>query len=83
MPLVVAWLLIGAVLFTLKMGFVNVRMSAGDAAVVTASPYTARFLRAGSADLFWETLVYRLRRGAEQTVMLARRMAEEETRRGG
>ena len=64
-------------------GFVNVPMGAGDAAVVTASPYKARFLRAGSADLFWETLVYRLRRGAEQTVMLARLIAEEEARRGG
>ena len=64
-------------------GFVSVPMAQGDSAVVRASPYKARFLRAGSADRFYETLVYRLRRGAEQTVTLTRRMAEEEARRSG
>ena len=64
-------------------GFVTIPMGAGDTASVSASPYKARFLRAGSVDSFFETLVYRLRRGAEQTVTLARLIAEEEARRGG
>ena len=63
-------------------GFVSVPMAQGDSVVVSDSPYKARFLRAGSPERFYETLVYRLRRGAEQTVTLARLIAEEEARRG-
>jgi NAD+ kinase len=64
-------------------GFVSVPMAQGDSAIVSDSPNKARFLRAGSADRFYETLVYRLRRGAEQTVTIARLIAEEEARRNG
>ena len=64
-------------------GYVAIAMNAGDTAVVTTSPYKARFLRSGSKDRFYETLVYRLRRGAEQTVTLARLLAEDEASRGG
>lgn len=64
-------------------GFVDVPMSFGDSVTVGASPHRARFLRAGSSDRFYETLVYRLRRGAEQTIDIARGLAEEEARRGG
>ncbi len=63
-------------------GFVSVPMAQGDSVVVSDSPYKARFLRAGSPERFYETLVYRLRRGAEQTVTLARLIADEEARRG-
>ncbi len=64
-------------------GFVDVPMRSGDSVLVSASPHKARFLRAGSSLRFYETLVYRLRRGAEQAVTLARLIAEEEARRGG
>jgi NAD+ kinase len=64
-------------------GFVSVPLSNGDRVVVTASPFKARFLRAGSPDRFYETLVYRLRRGADQTAEIARRMAEEEAQIDG
>jgi NAD+ kinase len=64
-------------------GHVSLSIEPGDSAIVTASPYKARFLRAGSRNRFYETLVYRLRRGAEQTVTLARLIAQEEARRGG
>jgi NAD+ kinase len=59
-------------------GFVSTPLSTGDRVAVTQSPFKARFLRAGSPDRFYETLVYRLRRGADQTAAIARRMAEEE-----
>ena len=62
-------------------GFVDEPMGMGDSAVVTASPHRARFLRAGSPNRFFETLVYRLRRGADQSVSIARRLAEEEEAR--
>ena len=58
-------------------GFVDVPLGRGDAVTVSASPRRARFLRAGSPDRFYETLVYRLRRGAEQSVSIARRLAAE------
>ena len=64
-------------------GWENIRLTAGDSVRVKQSPYKARFLRSGSPDRFYETLVYRLRRGADQTVALATSMAEEEARRGG
>ena len=63
-------------------GFVDVPMSKDDTVTVTRSPYRARFLRAGSPDRFYETLVYRLRRGAEQSVHIARRLAADEARLG-
>ena len=63
-------------------GFVDVPLGRGDTVTVSRSPYRARFLRAGSPDHFYETLVYRLRRGAEQSVHIARRLAAEEARRG-
>jgi hypothetical protein len=50
----------------------------GDRVIVTQSPFKARFLRAGSPNRFYETLVYRLRRGSDQTAAIARWMAEEE-----
>ena len=59
-------------------GFVSAPLHTGDRVAVTQSPFKARFLRAGSADRFYETLVYRLRRGADQTAEIARRMAAEE-----
>lgn len=62
-------------------GYVSVPMAARDTVTVTQSPYKARFLRAGSPNRFYETLVYRLRRGAEQTAALARSFAEEQGRR--
>jgi NAD+ kinase len=58
-------------------GFVNMQLTTGDRVEVTQSPFKARFLRAGSPDRFYETLVYRLRRGADQTAEIARQMAEE------
>ena len=64
-------------------GFVDVPLSGGDTVRVTASSHRARFLRAGSEARFYETLVYRLRRGADQSVMLARDIAKEQARRGG
>lgn len=64
-------------------GFVDVKLSRGDVVTVSASPHRARFLRGGPPDRFYETLVYRLRRGAEQSVSIARRLAEEEARRNG
>lgn len=60
-------------------GFVNAPLLEGDRVAVTQSPFKARFLRTGSPDRFYETLVYRLRRGADQTAEIARRMAEEES----
>jgi NAD+ kinase len=63
-------------------GFVDVPMGKGDTVTVSRSPYRARFLRAGSPDRFYETLVYRLRRGAEQSVHIARRLAADEARLG-
>ncbi len=64
-------------------GFVDIPMARGDSAMVSASPHRARFLRGGPPDQFYETLVYRLRRGAEQSMSIARRLAEEEARRAG
>lgn len=63
-------------------GFVDVPMGKSDTVTVSRSPYRARFLRAGSPDRFYETLVYRLRRGAEQSVHIARRLAADEARLG-
>lgn len=59
-------------------GFVSASLATGDRVVVTQSPFKARFLRTGSPNRFYETLVYRLRRGADQTAEIARRMAAEE-----
>jgi NAD+ kinase len=59
-------------------GFVSRPLVTGDRVIVTQSPFKARFLRAGSPNRFYETLVYRLRRGSDQTAAIARRMAEEE-----
>lgn len=62
-------------------GYVNLDLHQGDTVRITSSPYRARFLRAGSEARFWETLVYRLRRGADQSLTLARLMAEGGSRR--
>ena len=64
-------------------GFMDVPMSQGNYIQVSSSPYRTQFLRKGSADSFYETLVYRLRRGAEQSVNLARQLAEEDAKRLG
>lgn len=63
-------------------GITEVALGQGDRVRVSASPYEAVFLRAGAPARYYETLVYRLRRGADQSVRLARLMAEEEARRG-
>jgi NAD+ kinase len=63
-------------------GFMTRPLATGDRVIVTQSPFKARFLRAGSANRFYETLVYRLRRGSDQTASIARRMAEEEALEG-
>ena len=63
-------------------GYATQDLEGGDRVRIAASPYRARFLRAHADRRFWESLVYRLRRGAEQTMNLARRIAEEEARRG-
>ncbi|MEX2430394.1 MAG: NAD(+)/NADH kinase [Dehalococcoidia bacterium] len=64
-------------------GFVDVPIGYGDTVTVTTSPYRARFLRSGTEERFYETLVYRLRRGADQTMTLAKLIAEQEARRHG
>ena len=64
-------------------GFMDVPMSQGNYIQVSSSPYRTQFLRKGSPDSFYETLVYRLRRGAEQSVNLARQLAEEDAKRLG
>ena len=61
-------------------GYVDIPMARGDAALVSASPYRARFLRMGPPERFYETLVYRLRRGADQSRSIARLLAEAEAR---
>lgn len=63
-------------------GITEVPLGPGDRVRVSTSPHEAVFLRAGAPARFYETLVYRLRRGADQSVRLARLMAEEEARRG-
>ena len=64
-------------------GYVNVPIGYGDTVMVTISPHRARFLRSGTEERFYETLVYRLRRGADQTMTLAKLIAEQEARRRG
>jgi len=64
-------------------GWENLKLSAGDSVTVKQSPYKARFLRSGSPDRFYETLVYRLRRGADQTFAIAKSMAEDLARHRG
>lgn len=64
-------------------GFVTLPLAEGDWVTVRQSPFKARFLRAGSPDRFYETLVYRLRRGADQTAEIARWLAEEEAKSDG
>ena len=64
-------------------GFVDVTIGPEESVRVSGSPHRARFLRAGSEARFYETLVYRLRRGADQSVTLAREIAEAEARRSG
>ena len=64
-------------------GFVDIPLRAEGVVRVSGSPHRARFLRAGSESRFYETLVYRLRRGADQSVALSREIAEAEARRGG
>ncbi|MEX2599981.1 MAG: NAD(+)/NADH kinase [Dehalococcoidia bacterium] len=64
-------------------GFVDVKIGYGDTVEVVTSPHRARFLRSGTEARFYETLVYRLRRGADQTMTLAKLIAEQEARRGG
>ena len=68
-------------------GFVDVPIGPEGSVRVSASPHRALFLRAagraGSEARFYETLVYRLRRGADQSVTLAREIVEAQARRGG
>ncbi len=63
-------------------GFVDVQIGPEGSVRVSASPHVALFLRAGSEARFYETLVYRLRRGADQSITLAREIADAEARRG-
>ncbi len=64
-------------------GFAGVPLHQGDRVVVTASEHRVAFLRAGPAASFYETLVYRLRRGSDQTLSVARMLAEQEARARG
>tara|TARA_Y100000590_G_C15697171_1_gene1005541 strand:+ start:1359 stop:2258 length:900 start_codon:yes stop_codon:yes gene_type:complete len=64
-------------------GFIDIPMSHGSYIEISSSPHTTQFLRKGSPDSFYETLVYRLRRGSEQSMNLARKLAEEDAKRFG
>ncbi len=64
-------------------GFEDVPIGYGDSVTVTTNRHKAKFLRSGTEERFYETLVYRLRRGADQTMTLAKLIAEQEARRHG
>ncbi len=64
-------------------GFVDRVLEPGDRVAVSKSPYRADFLRTGPRASFYETLVYRLRRGSEQTLSVARMIAAQEARARG
>lgn len=59
-------------------GFPGMPIGYGDTVTVTSSSARARFLRSGGQDQFYETLVYRLRRGADQELTLAKLIAQQE-----
>ena len=64
-------------------GYWDVALSPGDTVRVTTGPHRAQFLRAGPPERFYETLVYRLRRSSDQTMSIAKLIAEQESRRRG
>lgn len=55
----------------------------GEVVRVAACPHVAQFLRSGPLTKFYETLVYRLRRGADQARAIAQRMSQHEARSHG
>lgn len=64
-------------------GAFEMPVAEGEVVHVRASPHVAQFLRAAAPAQFYETLVYRLRRGADQAQRIARLMSEREPRRRG
>ena len=64
-------------------GFLDFPLQPGDVVRAQASDLHADFLRAGARASFYETLVYRLRRGSDQTLSVARMIAEAEARSRG
>ena len=64
-------------------GAVNLPLEHGECVTVSRGPHAADFLRSGPRTNFYETLVYRLRRGSDQTLSVARMIAEREARNGG
>jgi NAD+ kinase len=64
-------------------GFVDRVLESGDRVAVSQSPYRADFLRTGPRTNFYETLVYRLRRGSDQALSIARMIADQDERARG
>ena len=64
-------------------GFLDFPLQPGDVVRAATSELHADFLRAGPRASFYETLVYRLRRGSDQTLSVARMIAEAEARSRG
>lgn len=63
-------------------GAVNLPLEHGERVTVSRSPHIANFLRSGPRTSFYETLVYRLRRGSDQTLSVVRKIADQERRAG-
>ena len=57
-------------------GALSFTLNRGEHVKVSGSPYRAAFLRSGPESDFYETLVYRLRRGSDQTISIARKILE-------
>ena len=57
-------------------GGLSFSLKQGEYVRVSGSPYRSTFLRSGSKSSFYETLVYRLRRGSDQTISVARKILE-------
>ncbi|MDE2765235.1 MAG: NAD(+)/NADH kinase [Chloroflexota bacterium] len=64
-------------------GFLDFPLHPGNVVRAQTSDLHADFLRAGPPASFYETLVYRLRRGSDQTLSVARMIAEAEARSRG
>lgn len=64
-------------------GYLDFPLQPGDVVRAAASGLHADFLRAGPRASFYETLVYRLRRGSDQTLSVARMIADAEARSHG
>ena len=57
-------------------GSLSFPLKRGEYVRVSSSPYRSIFLRSGAKTNFYETLVYRLRRGSDQTISVARKIFE-------